>query len=597
MDCPQALNHRIRNTAWEATLLLLLPLAFYRGFAEPFSTPKSFLAKFAVISGLALLGLEEIWRILPRRHRSSFAIPLCTLSVALLGSCLASPVPRFSLMEVVYGLCGPGWLLLLVCWENGERAIHRISALVGLAGGLVAGVALLQRIGFDPVLLGGYRVDWGTMVPRMHMYSTFGNPNFVGGYLIGAIFAVVVLVATAKTWHARAVWTCVALMVLAAIILTGSHGAWLGLAVGSIAALITAATHYGWAFEPIQEKWGVTNARPVAAPLLWFPPAVITSSLAKRIAVQLHGRLYLCRFSWPAFWQHPIAGSGWGTYQLHYLNLQGQFLGAHPEFIGFWTNNRYLHNDALQVILETGLLGFGAFIWILWRYGQEAVRARQKSTNAFACYAVAASLGGVAAILTDSLFNYQFAVPPTYLLLFTLLAIPSLLVGEGLENGAGGIPNASHPHSHRLEVVGRIVGSIAVAAIASALLLQQARFLASERDYQSALDMENRLALPGAESAFRRSLELNALNGRARFGLSRVLLSRGRPFEALAQVIQSEQTFADSHQEVLRGQILERMGSNREAIQAYRRAISLDPTLTEIEKVASDLQRALGPTD
>jgi hypothetical protein len=34
----------------------------------------------------------------------------------------------------------------------------------------------------------------------------------------------------------------------------------------------------------------------------------------------------------------------------------------------------------------------------------------------------------------DSLFNFQFEVPPTFILLFTLLAIPTMLHGAEVED-------------------------------------------------------------------------------------------------------------------------------------------------------------------
>ena len=118
MNSPPTLGGRVRNWIWEAGLLLVLPLAFYRGFAEQFSTPKFFLTKFLMITGLAVWGLGRIWTAPPRRFRFNLALPLLTFSIAALISCLPSPAPRFSLMEVEYMLCGPVWVLLLVSTER-----------------------------------------------------------------------------------------------------------------------------------------------------------------------------------------------------------------------------------------------------------------------------------------------------------------------------------------------------------------------------------------------------------------------------------------------------------------------------------------------
>ena len=167
MDLPQAPGGRIRNRIWEAGLLLVLPLAFHRGFAEQFSTPKLFLTKCLIIAGLAVWALGGVWTPALRRMRFPLGLPLLAFSATALISCLASPVPRFSLMEVEFALCGPAWVMLLASWDQGASAVRRLMVWMALAGGLVAGITLLQRCGFDPVLLGGYRVDWESMVARM----------------------------------------------------------------------------------------------------------------------------------------------------------------------------------------------------------------------------------------------------------------------------------------------------------------------------------------------------------------------------------------------------------------------------------------------
>jgi putative inorganic carbon (HCO3(-)) transporter len=592
MDYPPALAGRIRNGIWEAGLLVLLPLVFHRGFAEQFSTPKFFLTKYFIITGLAVWALDGIWTPPRRRRRFPLGLPLLAFSMAALVSCLASPVPRFSLMEVEFALCGPAWVLLLVSWERGESAVRRIAVLAGLAGGLVAGITLLQQWGVDPILLGGYRVDWGSMVGRMRLYSTLGNPNFVGGYLIGAIFAALALALASKARWAQLLWLGCTLIMLAAIVVTGSCGAWLGLAMGLAAAMIVLLRDDSYP-QALHQGASPGSLRSFAAPVAFASLATRSLSLAQRIAAQLHGRIYLWRFSWPIFWQHPITGSGWGAYQLLYLELQGKFLAAHPGYVGCWTNNRLVHNDPLQLLLETGLLGFAALVWVLWKYGQEALRVRRQAAGAWPRLAIAASVGGVTAILADSLFNYQFAVPPTYILLFTLLAVPDLLRDTGSEKGNEGEPSKSLP-ARPLSWRGawKLAGSVVIVAAAGGLLGQQTRGLKSERSYQAASDLEDHGDLRGEEDAFRRSVGLNDLNGRAHFGLSRVLSSRGRSREALEEIAQAERTYADSHQEVLRARILDQMGRNEEALAAYRHALWLDPTLTSVPEDIERLSKA-----
>jgi tetratricopeptide (TPR) repeat protein len=194
-------------------------------------------------------------------------------------------------------------------------------------------------------------------------------------------------------------------------------------------------------------------------------------------------------------------------------------------------------------------------------------------------------VGGVTAILTDSLFNYQFAVPPTYISLFTLLVIPALLREAEVGEESGAHPSPAHPtRSYPGRVALKVAASVAILTAATGLLWQQARVLASERLYQTASDLEQHDDLKGAEEAFRHSVDLNDLNGRAHFGLSRVLYSRDCSFAALGEILRAERTYADSHQEVLRARILDQMGRDSEALAAYRHAFWLDPSLTSVQK-------------
>jgi tetratricopeptide (TPR) repeat protein len=144
----------------------------------------------------------------------------------------------------------------------------------------------------------------------------------------------------------------------------------------------------------------------------------------------------------------------------------------------------------------------------------------------------------------------------------------------------------------RWRVTWKVAGSAAGLAVAGGLVWQQTRVLESERLYQTASDMEDHNDLEGAENAFRSSVNLNSLNGRAHFGLSRVLYLRGRSSQALEEIVRAERTYTDSHQEILRARILEQMGSNREALAAYRHALWLDPTLTSVQEDIERLSKA-----
>jgi len=573
-----------------AGLLLAVPFAFHRGFAEQFSYIKLVLTEGLVLLGLTIWALGLIWgkRHWPRRFL--LGPPLALLAAAVLLSCWNSPVPGFSFREAQYFLCGPLWLLLLISWGGGEARVRLLAVLIVGAGSVVAAIALAQWLGHDPLLFGDYRIVWGTMVGRMRLYSTFGNPNFVAGYLIGAIFLALGLAGTAPKLWRKALWCASLAAMFAAIIGTRSRGAWAGLAAGLLLArLVWRRGSRQTALAPAaaasgQRGLSVAVLVPAVAALIASPLTQTVETLVARF----EGRVYLWRVSWPLFAEHPLFGNGWGTFQLRFLELQAQFLASHPEYVRYWTHTRQLHNDPLQILLEAGLVGVVALGWLLWNYGREARQALAVAPRSTRLW-IGASAGGVTALLVNSLFNFQLAIPPTLLLLFTLLALPYLL--RSAENGrqrSGELqPAEASAKPQRFRLL-RVIASFAVVGLAAFGLLQIGRRAVAEHDYMVAMDYERSGDMVRAEQAFRDGLARAPLHGRLHYGLARALFIQGKLPEALAEVLLAERTFADSHLEVLKARIQDQMGFATPALETYRHALALDPTL---KSVRADIER------
>jgi len=425
----------LANPDWWITLLtggllVVVPLAFYPGFDDPFSPPKTLLTQGLLSLGLAVWALAFIAGKIDAPKDLHFVAPLGVLLLVILTSCIRSPFRDFSLQQAEYFICGLLWALLVISWRRGTEYVRLAFVLASVAATVVAGIAVLQWVGFDPFLSSGGQIDWGTMVARMHLYSTFGNPDLVAGYLIGAFFPTLALAMNArKPWGAGFAYASAA-TILAAIIGTGSRGAWAGIVAGFVVGRAM------WK-RRVQEHPRAANATTSAgkivaagfAMLAMLCAAVLVryEPLANTLSRRLEGRSFLWRSSWPMVWNHPVLGSGWGVFQLHFLDLQANFLAVHDGLARYWTNAHHLDNDLLQLLLETGVVGLAAFLWMLWAFGRELQKVRDIGS---AKTWIAASASGVTAILVDSLFNAQFEVAPTLLLLFTLLAFPTLLASE-----------------------------------------------------------------------------------------------------------------------------------------------------------------------
>ncbi len=571
----------------EAGLLLVLPLVFYRPFTEQFSTPKIALTQWLIAAGVAAAAIGFLRRGEWPANRMGW--PLAVLTFAVLLSCLNSPAPAFSLDHASYFLCGPAWLIVLIRATRNVNRVKQLSMLAAGAGTFVALIALGQWLGHDPLLFGGFHVQNAGMVERMNLYSTLGNPNFVAGYLVGVVPLALGLALAATRFSAKLFYIASASLMCAAVLGTESHGAWGALFVGALAwfwlsrpsrAASQARVVEDFRLAQLGYRPGVRSFSVIAPVMLWLATPMF-ANLSTRLVEQLQGRVYLWRVGWPLFTEHPLLGSGWASAQLRFLEFQAQFLAAHPDELRHWSNVSQLHNDWVQLVAETGLLGLAAFLWLIWSYGRELRFALVTIAPSSRPY-LKASAAGVAAILTDAVFNFQLAIPPTLILLFTLLAFPQVAaVGQ------------KHPLESRARhgvFSLRLIPSVAVIACAVLLMLQTARHVQAELLYAQGMswEMAGISGLNSAEAQYRAGLALEPRNGRLHFGLSRILYSDQAYPQALAEAQAAQITYSDSHLEVLKGRILEAMGRREEAFATFRHALTLDPTL---QTVRADMDR------
>ena len=301
---------------------------------------------------------------------------------------------------------------------------------------------------------------------------------------------------------------------------------------------------------------------------------------------RLQGRIFLWRAAWPMFEAHPFFGSGWATFQLRFPELQAKFIAVHPELAGYWTHTAQLHNDLLQILYEAGAIGFVAFLWLLWRYARSLRRAASENRTASATW-LKASTGGITALLVNSLFNLQFAIPPTLILLFTLLAFPSLL--RPSESEPFTLQSMKSP-STRIRLT-RALATCLVIALALWCGFNIKNRVSSDRALALGLEDERRGEYVSAEAQFRGGLRMSPQDGRLHYGLARALFVQAHHAEALAHVLRARQTVADAHLEVLRARIIDQLGNGSLALEAYRYALWLNP---QLKSVPADIERLSG---
>jgi len=321
--------------------------------------------------------------------------------------------------------------------------LRKIGIAVVVSGLVAAVYGFMQYFGLDL-----YR--WSLSYGGQRPFSTFGNPNHLGGH-----FAVLVpwavalfLAATASKAGGRpallvavgrysvAGWMALAASWLLLVLVAQTRGAWIACAV--------ALAWLGW-------RWGKRDRGLFAGgtgrvAVLAAVACVVGSGMAARNrdlalrvldtvpreAGQLTKRFVAMRAALFITRDRPLAGIGPGCFKhgfgMHMARAmrpaeRAQFVNTYSEG---WT-----HCDPLQILAETGIIGLGIFAWL----AVAAVRALLVARNGRRVPALAVLAGGIALLVHGSA-NFPMHVAPTAFLFWLGTGIAAVLA----DSGGGGAP-------------------------------------------------------------------------------------------------------------------------------------------------------------
>jgi O-antigen ligase len=130
--------------------------------------------------------------------------------------------------------------------------------------------------------------------------------------------------------------------------------------------------------------------------------------------------------TWRIFADHPLIGTGLGTLQVVYPAYETLYDGKIVN---------HTHNDYLEALAETGIVGGLCCSWFLVVLFSDSIR-RINSRNAFAFSLQLAALVGCIGFLAHSLVDFNLHIPANALLFFLL----SLLASSDFSQASNPIP-------------------------------------------------------------------------------------------------------------------------------------------------------------
>jgi len=285
-------------------------------------------------------------------------LPILLVILSNVVSHLRSPLKYASEMELIRKMIYFGIALLVMKEFNSEEKLKKLFGWLFFACFVATFYGIVQYLdtrffpggmenkGLDPFI---WRGAFGTRV-----FSTFGNPNFYGDFLV-----VLGPISLAMFFKTRQVFFLVLFLMTAFnAIATSSKGAWIGFTTG----FITFCIFYALFFAHFQRK----NIRKIVSiiviSVLLVCAYAVTDQVNRRTD-SVKFRVYTWMSCWEMINTHPILGTGIGTFyvtypafrrpQIFFIEAKHNTESDHPE------------NEYLEVWYDEGLVGFAIFIWVL----------------------------------------------------------------------------------------------------------------------------------------------------------------------------------------------------------------------------------------
>jgi O-antigen ligase len=383
------------------TVLIFAVLAF--GAVDEWST-------FAFEAGAAVLFLAWAGKQLISRELKLSENPLYLPAFLFFGLILAQIVVRRSaysyitkyeaLQYVSYGI-----VLLVAAECVREKRARKIFAVIMIAfGACYAFFAVAQELTSNGKIFWVHSPQF-----RGSIYGSYVNHDHYAGLMemLAPIPFVVSMGHLAKGGKRALVGACAVLMA-GTIFLSGSRG---GMLAFVLELVMFAALTFGKRRSPRIALGSMAVCVLILALLIFLGKGQVLGRLGD---LSPGIRLDITKDCWRMFLKRPVGGWGLGTFPTVY-----------PSYRSFYTNLfvNEAHNDYAQLLVETGLLGFGLMLWFLvrlYQYGSETSRRWEFQWDRALSLA---ALLGCTGILLHSLVDFNLQIPANAALFYVLCGL------------------------------------------------------------------------------------------------------------------------------------------------------------------------------
>ena len=348
---------------------------------------------------------------------------ICPLSL------LWSNSSMVSFLELPLFLAGPILYFIIANNIKSEHQVNRLLTALLIISSLLGIYGIFQYNGIDFSF-------WEANIGRQQVFGLFGNVNYFAEYLIVPLsLAVSLFLATRDRVHK--ILLLVGIFAMGgSLILTFTRGSYLAIGISFLFMFFLYLASRDKDFIKEHKKIFIFFLALIILVTFLFAipnplnkPSTVISKIKSRISISqftkgspLKRREAIWGFTTLIIKDHPILGSGLGTFKYNSLNYQAKFLDQ--------DENRRLypygiadkaHNEYLQLWAELGIIGLSIFLWLIIAYFNYGIKLLKRLKDEYKQGIVIGLMGGVLAVLIDAIFGFPMHLPAT-LVLFWLFA-------------------------------------------------------------------------------------------------------------------------------------------------------------------------------
>lgn len=566
-------------------LLFITPLVFYP-WVTTFTITKETVAELLL---LVIAALWAIW-LASGRRRFSLKTPLTIPIIALAVAILLSLINTKSFFDSALGLALWGSYILayfiVISLVDSSRWIKALLGAALSAGFLAATYCIFQFYGVDFPF-------WIKLGGRGRLFSTFGNPNYLAGYLIGCLpMAFVWFMSIKKRWK-KLIAGILIVIPYTAVLMTYTRASWAGLLASAIFTLGVLFIFCGKRLFKENRYWlagltslllAITVIYSVPNPVNWPGRSVVGRAASSfnfgQSSLQMRFLIWLSTIEIAK--EHPIIGSGIGTLGINYPEGQGEVLAQarYRHFIPQANKSINAHNDLLHMWAEIGILGLLCAAWIIIAFYTVAFRSLKRA-NSEQKMLLVGFMGGALAILGHSIFSFPFHVIQNGLLFWLFLGLSWVMIRKSKVQGPKSEVRNLEPKTQdpkpktwtilRWLVPLAVIVAVAFLGMARARLFQADMYL---KRGQMLIQLGN---VPNAAKELEKAAKLEPHYGPIYGPLGIAYTNLGRYYDAIKAFKKAEENWIYDGLYNQLGYAYQKVGQMEEAKQAFEKNIALFP--------------------